>query len=264
MYKGAIHIHSTYSDGELTLSELRRAYEAAGCAFVCMTDHAEYFDSDRLQQYVAECAALSGGGFRFVPGLEFRCPEKLHVLGLGVVSRPPSDDPREVIAHIERRGGISIVAHPRARAFAAIEAFDLLPDGIETWNTKYDGRYAPRTGTFDLLGRLQRRRPGMKAFYGQDYHWRRQYRGLFVEVAASRGTSAGILEALARGDYVARHGEAELPADGRLPAALRRRFGAVHPWSDAIRWVAATGKTLADRLGVPVTAPLKARLRGIF
>jgi hypothetical protein len=83
-------------------------------------------------------------------------------------------------------------------------------------------------------------------------------------VDASRNTSAGILEALGRGDYVARHGSLELPAHGRLPAALRQRFGAVHRWSDSIRWVAAAGKRLADRLGIPVAAPVKARLRGIF
>jgi hypothetical protein len=31
--------------------------------------------------------------------------------------------------------------------------------GIETWNSKYDGRYAPRSGTFALLQRLRQRAP---------------------------------------------------------------------------------------------------------
>jgi hypothetical protein len=264
MHKGAIHIHSTYSDGELTLVELRDAYVAAGCAFACMTDHAEYFDPDRRQRYVAECAALSDEGFRFIPGLEFRCPQKLHILGLGVTALLQSDDPGAVIAHIEASGGVSIVAHPRDQAFASIEAFDLLPDGVETWNSKYDGRYAPRLGTFDLLGRLQQRRPDMRAFYGQDLHWKRQFRGLFLEVDADRNLDADILGALARGDYVGRNGPLTLPSHGHLPEVLRQRLRAVHQRSDFIRRLGYGAKRLADRIGVRVPTPFKARLRGIF
>jgi hypothetical protein len=264
MYKGAIHIHSTYSDGEFTLAELRDAYVAAGCGFVCMTDHAEFFDADRRQRYVAECSALSDKGFRFLPGLEFRCPQKLHILGLGVTSLLQSDDPRAVIAHIEASGGISIIAHPRDEAFASIEAFDLLPHGIETWNSKYDGRYAPRLGPFDLLARLQQRRPAMRAFYGQDLHWKRQSRGLLLEVDADRSIGPDILGALARGDYVGRSGELRLPSHGRLPEALRQRLRAVHQRSDFLRRLGKSAKKLADRIGVPVPTPFKARLRGIF
>jgi len=264
MYNGAIHIHSTYSDGEFTLAELRDACVAAGCAFACMTDHAEFFDADRLLRYVAECSALSDDGFCFVPGLEFRCPQKLHILGLGVTSLLQSEDPRAVIAHIEASGGVSIIAHPRDEAFASIEAFDLLPDGIETWNSKYDGRYAPRLGPFDLLARLQRRRPDMRAFYGQDLHWKRQSRGLRLEVDADGSTRADILRALGRGDYMGRSGDLKLPSHGRLPEAVRQRLRAVRQRSDFIRRLGSGAKKLADRFGVPVPTPLKARLRGIF
>ncbi len=54
MFKGAIHLHSVYSDGEFTLAELREALVAAGCSFACMTDHAEYFDRLMTRDYVAE------------------------------------------------------------------------------------------------------------------------------------------------------------------------------------------------------------------
>ena len=50
------------------------------------------------------------------------------------------------------------------------EQFEPLPDGVEVWNTKYDGQYAPRPGTFELLGRLKTRRPDVRAFYGLDLH----------------------------------------------------------------------------------------------
>ena len=40
MLRGALHIHSTWSDGEFTLSELRHILVGAGCRFACVTDHA--------------------------------------------------------------------------------------------------------------------------------------------------------------------------------------------------------------------------------
>jgi hypothetical protein len=173
MLNGAIHIHSTWSDGEFTLAELRDVYRAAGCVFVGMTDHAESFSAESLERYVAECASLSDADFTMIPGLEFTCLNRMHVLGLGTTALATSRDPQDVIARIDELGGISVIAHPMDSAFAWIETFTTLPRGIEVWNTKYDGRYAPRVGTFDLLARLQARRSDMKAFYGQDMHWKR-------------------------------------------------------------------------------------------
>ena len=57
--KGALHIHTTYSDGDFTLSELRDVLMAAGCRFACVTDHAEYFDAGKLDKYRDERTALA-------------------------------------------------------------------------------------------------------------------------------------------------------------------------------------------------------------
>src|SRR5207249_2551105 len=99
-----------------------------------------------------------------------------------------------------------------------IEAFETLPDGIETWNTKYDGRYAPRPATFALLARLKARRRDMSAFYGQDLHWRRQHRGLFTMVDAATPDRARVLDALRRGAYIGVKDGMRLPSSGDLPS----------------------------------------------
>jgi predicted metal-dependent phosphoesterase TrpH len=172
MLRGALHIHSTYSDGEFTLGELRDVLSADGCRFACVTDHADWFDADRLRSYRLECEERSDADFRFIPGLEYSCLDRMHILGYGVTSLMDSVDPGYVMAGIRRNGGLAVVAHPRNDAFDSIECFDPLPDGIEVWNSKYDGQYAPRRSTFALLGRLQARRPDVRAFYGLDLHWR--------------------------------------------------------------------------------------------
>ena len=263
-YKGAMHVHSTYSDGEFTLAELREVFRAEGCSFVCMADHADAFDAAKAARYVDECRALSAEDFCFLPGLEFGCLDRMHIAGFGVTALIESDQPPEVIEHIRRHGGVSVLAHPQDRLFDRIEAFEVLPDGIEVWNSKYDGRYAPRPGTFALLGRLRRRAPGLGAFYGQDLHFRRQFRGLYTEVALPSLGPDTLLAAISGGRYHGVHGEEVLPADGCLDPELLRRFEVVHRRSDRLRGVFKVAKGVMDRFGARVPQPLKAQLRRLF
>jgi len=264
MFKGAIHLHSVYSDGEFTLTEMREALVAAGCSFACMTDHAEYFDRLMTRDYVAECASLSDDSFQFIPGFEYSCYEGMHVLGLGVTEAAGTRDPQKVIRLTRERGGVSIIAHPKDEFFEWIETFGELPDGIETWNSKYDGRYAPRVATFRLLERLRRRKPEMSAHYAIDLHWRRQYRGLLNIACCASNSREEILGAFARGDYLGVKEDLALPSDGRLPLSLLASFEAAHARSDHMREAAKVVKRALQRCGVNVPAPLKSQLRRIF
>jgi predicted metal-dependent phosphoesterase TrpH len=264
MYKGIIHAHSTYSDGEYTLSELREALVASGCSFVCMTEHAEFFDANKLSSFVNECATLSDDNFLFIPGLEYNCERRMHVLGYGVTALVNTDDPQQVIAQIKKEGGVSVIAHPMDSAFPWIESFAELPRGIETWNSKYDGRYAPRPQTFSLLQRLQLRAPEMTAFYGVDFHWRRQFRQLYTIVNCSELRREKILEALMNGMYAGSKNDLELPSTGQLSSDLLSRFGRRSERTMRFRRFVKRTKKLADRFGASVPAPIKAQLRRIF
>jgi hypothetical protein len=264
MLKGALHIHSTYSDGEFTLAELREVYLADGCGFACVTDHADAFDPARLESYVRECDALSDGRFRFIAGLEFPCLDRMHIVGYGVTRLVDAMEPQRVIAHIEACGGVSVIAHPKDLHFEWIRSLDALPQGLEVWNSKYDGRYAPRPGTFALLRHLQARRPDLRAFYAQDLHWRTQYRGLTVRAAVDAPTRDGVLDALRKGLF---HGEkdgARLPSDGMVPEVLLREMARAHRRSDRLRDLLRTVKHAADRLGLQVPSRLKAQARRVL
>lgn len=264
MLKGAIHIHSTYSDGEFTLSELRTLFAAEGCSFVCMTDHAEWFDERSLAAYIHECAALSDDKFRFVHGLEYECEQRMHILGYGADKLAFTQDPQQVIRHIDSQNAISVIAHPKDSFFPWIEGFETLPAGIETWNSKYDSRYAPRPGTFALLQKLQQRKTEMLAFYGQDLHWKKQYHELFVQLDCESNEAAQILNAFRRGEYSGSKDALSLPSSGKLPDDLLAEFGRQHRKSDRMRNVFKSGKKVLDRMGIKVPASVKAKLRGIF
>jgi predicted ATP-grasp superfamily ATP-dependent carboligase len=261
---GVLHVHSKYSDGEFTLPELKEIFQAAGCKFVCVTDHAESFDDSKLEQYLSECARLSRDDFLFVPGLEYGCEGGMHILGYGCTTLANSKDPQQVIEHIHGHGGIAVIAHPADRMFPAIEEFSVLPHGIEVWNTKYDGRYAPRTGTFHLLERMQQNKPTLRAFYGQDLHWKRQFRGLFTSLNGAATDRKKILDALTQGEFSGTKGDLRLPSSGQLDQDILLSFELEHRNSDRLRKIARYCKDAGGRFGLAVPRSVKSQLRRIF
>lgn len=264
MWNGILHCHSTYSDGEFSLSELREVLLAEGCSFVCMADHAPYFDDRRVRSYVAECEGLSDSRFLFVPGIEYECERGMHVVGYGVTAPVATDDPQEVFAHIREAGGVSVIAHPRDDMFGWIDGFEVLPTGIETWSSKYDGRYAPRARTFRLLHQLQQREPRLRAFCGVDLHWRNQFRRLRTEVRCDTLDRDRVLEALAAGRFIGIKDGLRLPSSGDLSEATLQKFDRINQRSARLRKIITRTKSLVDRSGAHVPAPLKAQLRRIF
>ena len=201
-----------------------------------MTDHAESFDSAKLDAYLKECSALSDEHFQFIPGLEFECDRKMHILGYGMTTPVGTRDPEQAIRSIRAAGGIAVIAHPKDEAFAWIESFEELPDGIEAWNTKYDGRFAPRPETFRLIRRLQGRRPDLLAFYGQDLHWKKQYRGIFLELYCKSTERQHLLHALRCGNYSARNGGIELASSGAVSQEMLEKFSTIQQRYARLRW----------------------------
>lgn len=264
MRKAALHVHSTYSDGEFTLAELREKFLLANCSIVGMADHADAFDADKVEQYVLECERLSDDRLRFVTGLEFGCMQRMHIVGYGVTALVESDDPETVISHIRAHHGVAVIAHPPDALFETIEGFSVLPDGIEGWNSKYDGRYAPRPSTFALIQRLQSRHPSLRAFYGQDLHWRKQYAGLFTVLDIPESGREFVLGALSRGAYEGAKDALRLPSDGHLPDGLVTDFARVNARSQRLRAAVKSAKQLVGGAVKHLPPSIKAQLRRIF
>jgi hypothetical protein len=262
--KAALHVHSTYSDGEYTLAELKRLFMDLGCSVVGITDHDDSFDGAKLKDYVSECASLSDDRFQFLCSLEYRAEQEMHILGYGATVLADTQEPQQIMQHIREHGGLPVIAHPKDSMFPWIESFNVLPDGIETWNSKYDGQYAPRPATFALLRRLQSRSSGMHAFYGQDLHWKKQFRGLFNEIECPSLDRGEILQALSAGKYSGVKEALRLPSTGELSPELAEQFAARHARSTKMRNVIKAGKKAIDKLGIKPPASIKSHIRRIF
>ena len=264
MLLGAIHIHSNYSDGEFTLADLRQIFVSAGCCFLCTSDHAEAFDEEKLSDYISECQSLSDERFQLIPGLEYECESRIHILGYGVTSLMRTKDPVEVIRRINDLGGISVIAHPPNWAFESIELFGSQLRGIEVWNSKYDGRYAPRPSTFQLLHKMREHSPNLHAYYGLDLHWKHQFRGLYIRMNCVGFSRSDVLHALSSGNYCGVCADRKFPSSGRLPSALIARFAAVHGRSSQFRRFAKRCMKFFDQTGLRLPVPIKAQLRRFF
>lgn len=261
---GIIHVHSTYSDGEFTLAELRDALRRDGYRFVCMADHAEAFDAGKVERYLAECTALSDSEFFFVPGLEFECERRLHIVGYGCTRLAPSTKPEEVIAHIGSTGGLAVIAHPPDIHFPWLESLAVRPNGLEVWNSKYDGRYAPRASTFGLLRRWRTGTKPVQAFYGVDLHWRKQFRGLGCRVFDASPDRAGVLGALASDRYAGVYGTLLLPPSGEVDPEWLERAGRRNRRYSGFRKLMKGAKRVLDKAGLRVPPALKAEIRRWF
>lgn len=260
---GVLHVHTAYSDGEFAPEELRRALLEDGCRFVCLTDHAEAFDATKLAAFRCECKRLSDDQFLMVPGLEFECEGRLHLLGFGCAELLDSRDPERVIQHILGHGGVVVLAHPLEEHLGLLERFVPSLNGIEAWNSKYDGRYAPRLTPFDSVRQLRAAGHEFHSYFGLDLHWRTQFRGLQVRVIAPLVTEK-LLSCLRSGEFVGCYRDLELSSNGELAAATRVRWAFRHQASDHLRRFLRGGRRLAARLGIRVPTPLKSQLRRIM
>lgn len=131
-YPGALHMHTTYSDGSGTVADLAAAAARAGLRWIIITDHDD-IRARAEQGWYADVAVMAGYEIT---------PDRNHYLVAGVdelVSKEMS--PAEYVHTVADIGGLGIVAHPDEEVTHeltepyrwedwSIRGFD----GIELWN----------------------------------------------------------------------------------------------------------------------------------
>lgn len=138
MIVGDFHIHSTFSDGKLTIPALVDLFGSHGFGVIAITDH--LCEEKNLLGVAAHClektltratfplyleilkseAERAWRQYRMVviPGVEFTKNSIMnrrssHILGLGITEFISADqEPLEILKAIRAQGGVTVAAHP--------------------------------------------------------------------------------------------------------------------------------------------------------
>jgi len=168
--RGLFHIHTTYSwDGKVTLDKLASLCRKERYKFIVITEHAESINDKVMENFIQKCESLSTGDVIIIPGLEFICNE-IHIIALGIRGHfSQHKDVEDLINAIHNNGGIAILAHVSYYKEIPYEKLKNI-DGIEVWNVRYDGRYAPSIKALRVLRKFKSLNNRIVAYGGLDLH----------------------------------------------------------------------------------------------
>jgi hypothetical protein len=202
-FTGVMHVHSTFSDGDLSPAEIRDWAVAEELDFVCITDHSESLTREARAELCEECRRLSTGTL-LVPAIEFAHSGR-HVIALASDECLMDLTDEEVVRApeiVRERGGMTIWAHPAATYDLSLRGGAAAPyDGMEIWNLKVDGPH-PNLPVISLLQGIHRE-PAVLPLIGLDAHSAPTDVNARVIVSAATGklTRDGLLAALRQGNF---------------------------------------------------------------
>jgi hypothetical protein len=244
LVKGIVHVHSDFSrDGLCSIADLADFARDSGFRFVGLTDHAEDVSPQDMKSLKQECEAHSDESCLMIPGLEFRCTEDIHILGLGITKEIINTDPIVVAREIQALGGLAILAHPGRNGYQCpAELFRVL-NGIEIWNAGYDGRFVPPLANLRLLQEARTLNTSIMGFGGADLHGFHTPPGIVLELStdgAGQIDAEVVLQGLRRGGFSVCSKYLRFSANNELNGLMRFPlwgFRKVYELSKAIRHV---------------------------
>lgn len=202
-YKGIIHVHSNFSyDGRHSLEEIVQFAKERGYSFVGMSEHSDTLNPDIMLKYVNMCHSLSTPELIIIPGIEFSCDNRFHIIGLGIVDYFDSTVPLKVLKFIQEKNKVAIIAHPRRYDYKIPIELGFIADGIEVWNVAYDGVFVPNSKSLTLIEELRKNKKSLLAFGGQDLHRITKNGNVKIGLSCSELEINSIINALKCGDFM--------------------------------------------------------------
>jgi hypothetical protein len=204
-YKGALHLHTTRSDGKLTPAESVQFHRENGYHFMAPTDHS----------VITDCSPFASDGFLAIPGIEVsyghnEVGQSYHLVVIGVrqgVRVPHGRPVQEAIDLWAEAGRLVFLAHPY---WSGMTSPELLPlerlAGLEIFNTSSQTDLGKGLATVhwdDLLVRGKH----WHGFAVDDTHGvNDDAAGGWVWVKSERLTEDAILDALNQGLFYSSSG----------------------------------------------------------
>jgi len=138
-YAGNLHVHTSYSDGEMLHAEVAQAAAEAELDFVIVTDHNVWVNG--VEGYYDDVLLLVGEEIHDVR----RQPQSDHLLVYNVEAElaPLAPNTQVLIDEVNRRGGFCYLAHPHEHSSKVAPDLEAIPwtdwdvsgyTGLELWN----------------------------------------------------------------------------------------------------------------------------------
>jgi hypothetical protein len=208
-WKGNLHTHSTYSDGELTPEQVCAVYRSAGYHFIALTDHF----SERYRFPITDTRPYWTDNFITILGAELHAPQtelgdEWHILAVGLPEGFAPTALSETGAKLADRalaaGAFVAAAHPHWYNLSENDICSLGPiHALETYNgTAIDD--SDRQESWYLLDNLLARGSRYLACATDDAHFSsRRHDALraWVWVKSEALTPDAVLAALKAGHY---------------------------------------------------------------
>jgi hypothetical protein len=204
-FRGALHIHTTNSDGALDPAAAIAWYREHRYDFAAISDH----------RVVTDVSGLGDDTFLVLPGIELSAGRTeiggdYHILGLGVTREPAlaaEASAQDAINAVREAGGEAVIAHPY---WSGAVLGDLLPlEGylaVEVFNSTCEESIAKGLSAvhWDELLARGRRLWGLAV---DDAHWRRPDHGEgWIVLKARWLTREAVMRALRDGHFYSTRG----------------------------------------------------------
>jgi len=187
--------------------------------------------SDRtLESQIDECRELSDSELLLIPGIEFTCTHRFHLIGLGIQKFIADKDPVDVARKIRDQNGLAIVAHPTRYDYEVPPGLEDHLTGIEIWSARYDGTFVPNDQSIRLLKDLRKRNTSLIGFGGQDLHQIGEDAHVAYTLDSTELSAEAVLRNLRNGEFDLSTPEFRLPStwmsdrSARTSMWLRQRY----------------------------------------
>ncbi len=169
LLKGAVHVHSDFEEGDLSLKKIKDIHVEKEYNFVFLTEHNRIRNQDEHKKLLKKISKLNDNSFIFIPGLEIECKEG-HILLLNQQSHIKGNSHIKKIIKKKDKKALAILAHPQKSQYNLLNQYNL--DGVEVWNAKNDG-FVPNLSLLNYLKRAAKKRKELKKLIligGPDAH----------------------------------------------------------------------------------------------
>ena len=258
---GISHSHTKYSyDGKLSLREFKQFLVERNIDFALITEHTDFLEAQEGEKFIKECHNLSDEKITLIPGFEVPYRDA-HILMIDVDHFVKTGECNGAeLEKWRKHAQIAVWAHPHRNRYLLYDAIKKVIDGIEVWNSQYDGKHAPRMKVLNSLQGLRERGGNVFAYAGIDFHREEHFEGPNIVVDAENRPE-DIIAKLKTGEFVLKNERVSINGEGRITKGVLPLMRVQSAFSISVITLSKKISALAAKLHIPIPKRLKHSIR---